>query len=552
MSTEEITIEIDQHDVIHDENEPMETNTECEKTKSDTNNTNEKTNTESKKTKSETSKYTTNEKPDQTRSNNTSNKRSKYDIDPNRSHIFYSDIEMPEEFLKDLPKQVTYKFMKGSLEDIARDIKIDINDLKPKNMLLACFGKQVLQRSNQSVIEVVNELVDMVDSEGIHQIAPSTNHFIPNKPQSWDAVASFNCQMRIINIDRGLPPLTLHKCLMDREFVDHGPLIINGRMWLEYLYGEGLGENLSRAGLGKYKHFFMMAFAYQFKKQDRNPSVRDMGTPKPPPLAATKGYEDYPFMRNILEERGLLNLRGVYNRAVDPPKPRKQQDQNEQKATPVKQRSKSDTNINIRDQKIEKEERPKTWYAENVQVTETQGARRKVSLPSTSSDSGFINSEDRNYNEDEDQIEKIYKGIRRKYISYESLESAYDKLKNEKHEETTYYKKKIDKLYIENEELREYQTKTQKAYDDFKIETDIFVQSVEKLQQENKDLKASAQEDKDQLKSALRKLDVREEEIRMKDERLKMLQGQYDFFKSLQNDVSDYFQDKTDKKKKRK
>ena len=38
----------------------------------------------------------------------------------------------------------------------------------------------------------------------------------------------------------------------------------------------------------------------------------------------------------------------------------------------------------------------------------------------------------------------------------------------------------------------------------------------------------------------------------MKDERLKMLQGQYDFFKSLQNDVSDYFQDNTDKKKKRK
>ena len=543
----DIEIDINQHEI--DETEPMETAMDVKETKktnpnnstnsNDSTNSNNSTNSTNptSSTKFDTSKRI-GEKSQDKRPNNTTNKRSKYNIDPNRSHIMYTDIEMPQDFLRDLPKNVKYKVMKGTLEEITQDIKGDINDLKPKNMILGCFGRQVLQRSNQSVIEVVVDLVDMVDSEGIHNIAPTTNHFIPNKPESWDAVASYNCQMRIINIDRGQPPLTLHKCLMDREYVDHGPLVINGSMWIEYAKQEGLGENLSRQGLGKYKHFFMKAFEHQFEKQQRNPSVRDMGTPKPPPLAATKGYEDYPFMRQILKERKLLNLKGVYNKPIDPPKHHKQQDQHDKQTTPIKLRSRSVTKLksrsvnNINQEDQEKQERPKTWYAENLQVTDSQGgAKRKVSLPSTSSDSGFINdSREGNFNEDQDKIDKIYR-------------------------DNDYYKKKMDSLYIENEDLKESLNNILKAHDDFKKESDIFTEAYKALQQENKDLVEAAQEDKDKLKSALRKLEVTKEESKMKDERLKMLQAQYDFFKSLQNDVSGYLHDKhdkTDKKKKRK
>lgn len=443
----------------------------------------------------------------------------KYKLDQTKTNIFYSDIEMPKDFLKDVPKQFVYKFMKGTLEEMVEHIKADIMDVKPKLMILHCFGKQLYQRSNQSVIDAINQLTKLVDKDKIHQLAVSTNHFVPNRPETWDYVANFNCEMRIINIDRGLPPLTLHKCLMDRENVNYGPLWINGKMWAEYLNQEGLGENLSIAGLKKYKQFIMKAFEHQFVVKDRKPSVRYMGTPKPPPLSVTYGYENYPFMFKILIERGINNSRGVYNRAP---------------TGQVQHRPKNATHNNQAqsDQHTPKQTRPKTWYAQNMTVTEQQGgAGRNVSLPETRKE-----SDKKRRNSNEDHLDRA--------ITFDELKTNYEKLKKEKDQDETYYKQKIDNLFMEIEDLKEDK-------DEFKKEVHRSEEDIEKLTNKIEELRDKEDCDKTKLKSALRQVEAKDEEIKLITERMEMLEKQYAFVRDLNNDLGGLMYDKKDKKKKR-
>jgi hypothetical protein len=519
--------------------------------------------------------------------NKTPTKLSKSIMDTTRSNIFYSDIEMPKDFLSDIPKecQFQYKVMKGTLEQIVEEIKVDIRDIKPKNLILHCFGKTLHQRTNQSVIDYVYELVDMVDNEGIHNIAPSTNHFIPNKPRTWTHVANFNCQMRMVNIDRGQPPLTLHKCLMDREHGDHGQLLCNGKMWVEYCQGEGLGDNLSRTGLGKYKQFILKAFKYQFQQQ-HEPSSRNIGTPKPPPLAVTPGYEDNPQMRKFMEEKGILDITGIYNRAS----PKQKDEPTKQKGEPTKQKQRSasakqsestdkETNNETNKNKLspfspriklksssvasldrldlddEPSVKPR-WYAENIKVTEAQGAKRKVSLQSTSSENDL--TEKGNFNEDElqDQIvNQMYKQLRRKHATYEDLERSLDKLQELKRNDEKYYLKKIDNLYLEVEQLKDALGRMVTAKETFKIEYDNFSKEAEQWKKENDEYKHAEEDYKINLRSAQRKIDAKDEEIKFKDERIAMIDRQCEFFRSMHNDIGDLLfekQEKSDKKKKRK
>ena len=188
-----------------------------------------------------------------------------YKLDLTKRNIFYSDIDMPDWLLRDVPEQFEWTTLSNvTLEQMSVKIEEDIKDPDPKLMILQCFGKQLLYRTNHSVIEVINHLTRLVDSTGIHQISPGTNNFIPDKPDSWEHTAQFNSTVRLMNIDRNLPPLSLHKAIMKPQFGDSGPLMIKGLMWKEFCSKDGLGSNLSTAGLMKLKHFVMLAFENHF------------------------------------------------------------------------------------------------------------------------------------------------------------------------------------------------------------------------------------------------------------------------------------------------
>lgn len=472
----------------------------------------------------------------------------KFKIDRSKSNIIYTDIPMPEDLLTGFPPQVVYKVMKGTLEEIVDEIKADINDIKPKLMIVNCFGKTLYNRTNQSVIDYVYELIEMVDKEKIHKIAPSTNHFIPNRPKTWIHTANFNCEMRIACIDRDQPPLTLHKFLMNREFFDHGPLLINGRMWQEYCDQTGLGETLSREGLKKYRNSIIKAFEHQFSSQ-HHPSTRNIGTPRPPPLAATPGYEDCPAMINILKEKGLLQYNHFYTKPSAPLRDQATPAQDQQKS-----RSKSMTNIPKEDHHLAQPTRPKTWYAQNIQV-QAEGEHRKANLPSVGSSSSI--DRETNYNEKEVSNERrkyTYKQLEREY---EELKKDYDDLEMDKKEDERYYKRKTDDLYLEIEQLREDYDKLESHKEEYRKEVDNFTKQIQQLTESVHELKLADLETKSHLedtkadlRAANRKIETKQEEIILKEERIVMLQSQYDFVKNLRNDMDDLFSDKQDKQEK--
>lgn len=464
-----------------------------------------------------------------------------YNLDLSKINIFYSDIAMPEEFLKGVPAQFQYKMMTGTLEQIEAKIKADIDDPTPKYMILQCWGRQLRQRSNQSVMDAVYRLVNLVDEHGIHKIAPSTTHFIPAKPGSWQAAAHHNAEMRIINIDRSLPPVTLHKALMDREFVDHGPLFIKGYMWEEFNKKEGLGETLSKAGFKKQKHFIMKAFEHQFRDQERKASKRYIGTPQPPPLSVTPGYHDNDAMLEILFEEGFISARGYYSKKallitneepvkVPDPAPKAPEAIPAPKATPVPV------------------EKPKTWYGQELQISEG-GARRKVSLQN---DSGiFEDSQNERFFNQEQEFEipdDMETQIRRRNISYNELEKSYYSMRNEKDRDESYYKNKIDELIMRKEDLKD-------ENDKLKDEVDRLNKKVTKLSLEVETLTLSEDCHKTSLKSVQKHLDAKKDELKLKDDKIKILEEQYSFVKTLNNDMQEMFvdrPDKQDKKKKRK
>ena len=480
----------------------------------------------------------------------------KFRIDRTKSNIVYTDIPMPNDLLKGFPPQISYRVMTGTLEEMVDEIKLDINDIKPKLIILNCFGKTLYNRTNQSVIEHVYDLIKLVDKEKIHKIAPSTNQFVPNRPKTWLPTANFNCEMRMACIDRDQPPLTLHKCLMNREFIDHGPLLCNGLMWKEYNDQTGLGETLSREGLKKYRHFIIKAFEHQFSNQHK-PSVRNIGTPRPPPLAATPGYEDHPVMINILKERDLWHYKDYYTKHESSKKDQPQ-------ATPAQDqlKTKSMTNISSEASCSPEPTRPKSWCAQNLQVQYDGGARRKVSLPSVGSSSPP--DKETNYNEKELNTDSerstnrqlTYKQLEHEYLG---LKDDFEDLELDKKEDDKYYTKKIDDLYKEIDELKEdydimktNKEEYRKEVDKFTKEINLLTETVHQLKLSDLETKSCLEDAKAELKAANRKISVKQEEINLKDERIEMLQSQYDFVKNLRNDIDDLVSDKQDKHSRKK
>ena len=441
-------------------------------------------------------------------------------------HIFYSDIYIPEFYLRTTPNHFEYRFMTGSLEKMVEIITSDIRDTSvPKLLIIQCFGKVLYNRTNASVIDAVYNLIKLVDDQGIHKIAPSTNHFIPAKPRTWEHCAHFNAEMRICCIDRGQPPLTLHKALMDREAIDHGPLFIKGPMWTEYLSGQGLGHTLSKAGYRKIIHFVLKAFEHQFQAR-HTPSKRYIGTPQPPPLSETPGYSDNDNMLRILEEEGLLSFRHRYRaqqvapdnrfQAIDP----QEHHSVPQPVVPQPRQSSSTSSLNQAVPQSSESERRKTWYGQNMVITEG-GAARKISMPGPSganNDSGVFDespraSKTRSFNEDQ------------------QIREAYENLKINHNRDEEYYKNKIDALIMDKEDLKD---------------------RVADLKEENETLRAADELSKTKQRSLQRQLDSKAEECILKDERIKMVEEQCRFIKNLHEDMGDLFTEKNEKQDKKK
>lgn len=241
-------------------------------------------------------------------------------FDPKYTYIFYTWLDVPDHLLKNTPI-IVKKLTHHNFNQMMDLITTDIQDKDPKMLTVACFDKMIPRMTNSSIMDGIHKLFNLVNDGGVHYISAGSQLFIPNHPEDWFRKAQINAEIRALNIDNNIPPLGLHKCLMTPLHETYGPLTIQGKMWSEFLDGTGLGSTLSPEGYKKIAHFVQLSSGLQFEDIDRQPSQRYIGLPTPPRLCVTKDYSRNETMCQILQDRGLFNVRPLSTSSLPRPVP---------------------------------------------------------------------------------------------------------------------------------------------------------------------------------------------------------------------------------------
>ena len=239
----------------------------------------------------------------------------------------YSDKVMPIDIWQDVIDSYNWKGMPWHTHDQMMDLIIkDIEDPTPKQLTIACWGKLALKLDNSVILDSCNKILDMVNKKGIHQVSYATTDFPPDNQVLWPKLAKLNIALRILNIDRNIPPFPLHKATM-KHLLDNnkGPLIVKGHMWVEFNQGTGLGTTISRKGYKSIKNFATRALENQFVAMERKPSRRNLVITQPPPLCTTDDYLTNPKMVELLKIKGEFSVRSLSSNSentnrAEPPK----------------------------------------------------------------------------------------------------------------------------------------------------------------------------------------------------------------------------------------
>ena len=450
----------------------------------------------------------------------------------------------------------------------------DVRDTRPKWITVCCFDKVALTLPNKTIIDSCEKLIKLVEQEGIHNISFGTIQFPPEFQSKWQKLGQLNAKLRVLNIDRNIPPLTLHKALMKHMFEkNRGPLLVKGNMWVEFTKQTGLGKTVSPAGLRKLKSFLLQAVRLQFVEMDRIPSNRWLGTIQPPPLNSTDDYTTNPTMCHFLREKGEFNQRSKSTSTA--------QAQVEQP-----QRSVSTSNIPVVPQptgasateegasateeekrKDQQRSRPITWHGQNIQVRYRPGNNtRKVVTEDDSSAFSDTPKDQDNYNESDLRNTLVKrKAEQQSFVqqttSFEqeiaTISALQDQAAKVMQNRVSMTKPVQDlanellKVKTENEERKEQEetlkkeiSKLNKYLDAEEEDNKKYKKQVEKLKLDN----AALLLEKDCALNTQLNL---ERSLKNKSDQIKMLEDSYAFLKTMHDDRTEWIQKELKKKDKK-
>ena len=414
----------------------------------------------------------------------------------------------------------------------------DVSNKTPKWMTVCCFDQVALTVPNKTILEGCNELIKLVEQEGLHKISFGTIQFPPEHQTKWVKIGELNAEIRLLNIDRKIPPLALHKALMKHMFPDNkGPLMVKGMMWQQYIKRTGLGETISDAGMSKLKHFLLQAVQKQFLSMSRKPSNRWLGTSQPPPLHSTEDYYSVETMCHFLREKGEFHAQ----------KPTKSASTSSIQVKPrynpvVLQPTGASADID------QNRPRPATWYGQNYQVDfQPLEDTRKVVLreeDDSAFDSVFVDQSEktkRNYNERNDNdlrqsIEKL-QSLHSQDKEFEVAKALAKAIKDNTEKEVIKTKtieedsSDLKKVKKENQDLKKEIAKLNKYLDTEEAENKDYKKQVNKLKLDNESLLL----EKECLQNTQLKLD---RELTTKTEQARLLEENYTFLKNLYDDRS--------------
>ena len=459
-----------------------------------------------------------------------------------KKNIIYSCYKKLPKLWEDVVDSIDYvDLSRHSYHQMMYVLHDDIRDKRPKSMTVCCFDKAALTVPNNTILEACQELIRLVSEEGLHQLSFGTIQFPPEHQSKWEKLGKLNAELRILNIDRNIPPLTLHKATMRHMFEGNtGPLIIKGTMWEQYRRGTGLGETIAFAGLAKLKSFLVQAVQYQFVQMDRHPSKRWLGTNQPPPLCTNDDYLGNETMCHFLRQKDEFSIRPKFsNKEQEPPKSASTS------GITVKARPQpvvaqpTGASANPQEKQIDQNRpRPATWYGQDYQVNfEPLGKTRNVVVregDDSAFDTVFIaESENTKRNCNEMNDTDLRHSIEAKTKVTKTIEdntSDQKKPKKDDDDQVVNLKKEIAKLnkYLDAEEADNKDYKKQ----------------VQKLKLDNEALLV----EKDLLLITQLKLD---REVTSKTEQIRLLEENYTFLKDLFDDRTTWINKEKSKKGKK-
>ena len=455
-------------------------------------------------------------------------------------HI-YSCYKMLPILWEDVVDTINYHDLsKHSYHQMMYVIHDDIRDKIPKWMTICCFDQVALTLPNKTILEGCKEMIKLVEAEGIHKLSFGTIQFPPEHQSKWEKIGKLNSEIRLLNIDRNIPPLALHKALMKHMFDNNtGPLMIKGYMWEQFIKKTGLGETISFAGMKKMKSFLVQAVQKQFLQMNRPNSKRWLGTCQPPPLCATDEYKDDWTMCRFLREKGEDSIASKSSKTSKVP-PKSASTSNIPATPVVPQPTGASANPTGATNNDQNRPRPATWYGEDYQVNyQPLDQIRNVVVREDDCAFDAVFSEEkenskRNYNESENNDSDLRLNIEKRK-SRCSIDKEIEAVKS-----------------IQNKAIKAVQDRATntKTNEEFTNEMKSLNKEVSKLNKyldteeaQNKDLKKQVQKlklDNEALlieKDCLLTTQLRQDrEIRAKDEQLRLLEENYTFLKNMHDD----------------
>ena len=437
----------------------------------------------------------------------------KSNFDPKFQYIFYSFFEMPSE--RNNTPIVWTNLNHLSFQQMIQRLKDDINNEAPKMMTVGCFDRMIPHIPNDVIVKNCKQLIKLTNEGGIHQISFTTHHFIPSKQAYWYRTAQINSDMRILNIDRKIPPFQIHKAVMKHRDGDHGPLIVRGVMWIEHVKKSGLGTNFSNEGLHKIMDVVERALGLQFVDMPRTPSKRFIGFPQPPKLCTTEGYINNNIMCNLLKNKGEFNVRPASTSSlprVPPPPPHEQP-----------QRSASQNDVPMRKSPTSPS------GAQGNSSDFTPNKNRQVFFPTEDAEGPFNVGRVKLRHDpgDDDFDDEIPSSDKTKYNQSEC--KSMDALQGE-----------LSKLKLDTKEIKQRERRFEKKIEDLNDEIDELENTTEKqdklIRKYIKEIEKTTLEAETQrfeIGRKEREIDNLKSEVKMQTEKVKQLKSQYDFLKSI-------------------
>ena len=223
--------------------------------------------------------------------------------------IVYAGFRPNDELWHDTKYRKWVSMPDKSLKTMVEIVLDSIRDTTtPKNIVVMFFQRFVGGTDIELMRSYVQEIVQETQSQKWNKCSIATCWFTPSHQPVWGTVAIFNKIAHKANEDMGISRMNLHKCLM--KLVDpDGPdytLRNNGSMWSEFQLGLALGSILSFEGMRKVVNSVHKTLDSAFKFCETEAGSHPAKENQPPTLDVTPGWNRNRFMRQILEDRGLI------------------------------------------------------------------------------------------------------------------------------------------------------------------------------------------------------------------------------------------------------